>query len=54
LVINGEFDEAQDVVVEPWLRGIPTVQHAYMNNVSHMALLEEPHKYINIVANFLA
>jgi L-proline amide hydrolase len=53
LVVHGEFDEAQPVVVAPWLKGIPNVKEAIIRNGSHTAHLELPVEYIRVVSNFL-
>jgi pimeloyl-ACP methyl ester carboxylesterase len=53
LVMNGEYDEAQDNVVLPWLEGIPRVEGAHIEGVSHLALLEKPDEYIQRISNFL-
>jgi pimeloyl-ACP methyl ester carboxylesterase len=53
LVMNGEFDEAQDNVVLPWLEGIPGAKRAHIEGVAHLALDEKPDEYIQIISDFL-
>jgi pimeloyl-ACP methyl ester carboxylesterase len=53
LLINGEHDEAQDVCVAPFFRGIPKVKWVTISEASHMSHVEQREKYMQIVADFL-
>jgi len=53
LLINGEFDEAQNVCVAPFFRNIPKVKWITISDASHCSNLEQPEKYMQIVADFL-
>lgn len=53
LVVHGEFDEAQPVVVAPWLKGIPNVKEFVVKNGSHTAHLEYLDEYVRVIAEFL-
>lgn len=53
LLINGEYDEATDEVMRPFFTNIEKVKWVVMSNVAHVAYLEQPEKYISIVADFL-
>lgn len=53
LVINGRYDTAQDIVIQPFLRGIQGVKWAKMQKSSHMAHFEEPKRYLSVVGRFL-
>ncbi|KAL7926405.1 Alpha/Beta hydrolase protein [Trichoderma austrokoningii] len=54
LLINGEFDEATDEVLKPCFKSIEKVKWVTMSDVAHVGFLEQPDKYISIVAEFLA
>ena len=53
LLINGEHDEAQDSAVAPYFREIAKCKWVCMQDASHMAHVEHPDKYMQIVADFL-
>ena len=53
LLINGEYDEAQDSCVAPFFREIPKVKWVTMADASHCSNLEHPEKYMKIVSDFL-
>ncbi|UKZ68350.1 uncharacterized protein TrAtP1_009389 [Trichoderma atroviride] len=54
LLINGEYDEATDEVMRPFFTNIEKVKWVVMSDVAHIGYLEQPDKYISIVADFLA
>ncbi|PNP39874.1 hypothetical protein TGAMA5MH_08139 [Trichoderma gamsii] len=54
LLINGEYDEATDEVMRPFFTNIEKVKWVVMNDVGHIGYLEQPDKYVSIVADFLA
>jgi len=54
LVTNGLYDEAQDIVIQPFLDDISNVRwHKFMNS-AHTAHHEERALFVDTVANFLA
>lgn len=53
LLLNGEHDEAQNVCVAPFFKNIPKVKWITMDGASHMSHVEQPEKYMQIVADFL-
>ncbi|KAI9788991.1 MAG: hypothetical protein M1816_006449 [Peltula sp. TS41687] len=55
LVINGQYDEAQDIVIWPFLeeKRSKTSDGSRIQNASHMSHLERPSRYLKIVAQFL-
>lgn len=53
LLINGEHDEAQDVCVVPYFRGIPKVKWVTIADASHMSHVEQRGKYMKLVSDFL-
>ena len=53
LLINGEFDEAQDNCINPWFRGIEKVKWITIPGATHCAHLEKLEKYVGILRRFL-
>ena len=54
LVISGEYDEATPAVVEPLAAAIPDVRWELFNGASHSTHLEQPERFVETVAPFLA
>ncbi|KAJ7039857.1 proline-specific peptidase [Mycena alexandri] len=54
LLINGRFDEAQDVSVRPFFQKIPRVKWVQFAESSHMPLVEENERYLQVIGDFLA
>jgi L-proline amide hydrolase len=54
LVTNGKYDEAQDIVVQPFVKAIPNVKWVKFEDSSHMNFLEEPEKFIETLIEFLS
>ena len=54
LLINGKYDEAQDEVMEPFFKSIPTVKWARFAESSHLPQLEETEEFLKVVSNFLS
>ncbi|TFK40276.1 proline-specific peptidase [Crucibulum laeve] len=54
LLINGAYDEAQDVCMEPFFKSIPKVKWVQFANSSHTPYIEERERYMKIVGDFLA
>ncbi|KAJ7592774.1 proline iminopeptidase [Mycena floridula] len=53
LLLNGRYDEAQDIVVEPLFQAIPNVKWFTFPESSHMAHHEETARFMDIVGKFL-
>jgi L-proline amide hydrolase len=53
LALRGEFDEAQERVVKPWLENIPDVREVVIRGGSHTAHLEYPFAYVKAIQTFL-
>ncbi|KAF2469110.1 proline-specific peptidase [Lindgomyces ingoldianus] len=53
LLINGKYDEMQDITIEPWFRRIPKVKWITLDNSSHLSHYEERDRYMKICGDFL-
>ncbi len=53
LVLNGRYDEAQDIVVKPFVDGNKEVRWHKFENSSHMPHFEEPEQFYRVVRDFL-
>lgn len=53
LLVNGAWDEAADICVYPYFKLIPRVKWVQFAESSHMAHLEEPERFFEIVGDFL-
>ncbi|KAJ3782187.1 proline iminopeptidase [Lentinula aff. detonsa] len=53
LITNGQFDEAQDEVIAPFLKEIANVKWVKFSNSSHMAHFEERERFMQEVSSFL-
>jgi pimeloyl-ACP methyl ester carboxylesterase len=53
LLINGSFDEVQDLSVEPWFNQIPKVRWVTLKESSHMGHLEERERFMDLIGVFL-
>ena len=53
LLINGQFDEAQDSVMVPFFKLIPTVKWVTFAESAHMPHVEETKRYLEVVGGFL-
>ena len=53
LLVNGEFDEAQDSCVRPYFEGIKKVRWRTLAGCSHMSFVEDREGYMELVAGFL-
>ena len=53
LLLNGRYDEAQDVTMMPFYRRIPHVEWTHFEHSSHFAHVEEKARFIEVVAGFL-
>jgi L-proline amide hydrolase len=54
LLVSGAFDEATPESVQPFCDNIPNVRWEIVENASHMPFVEEPDRYLALVAEFLA
>jgi proline-specific peptidase len=52
LITSGRHDECTPALVEP-LRGIPGAEWVPFEDSAHMAYLEEPERYVEVVGGFL-
>lgn len=53
MILNGRFDEATDLAVEPYFRHIGKVKWANFAESSHMPNWEERERFMQVVAGFL-
>ncbi|KAJ6631203.1 hypothetical protein B0H10DRAFT_712324 [Mycena sp. CBHHK59/15] len=53
LLINGRYDDAQDVAVVPFFDKMPKVKWIQFAESSHMPFFEEKERYFEVVGNFL-
>jgi pimeloyl-ACP methyl ester carboxylesterase len=53
LLINGRYDEVQDIAVAPWFKKIPRVKWMVLDQSAHIHHFEERHRCIGAVASFL-
>jgi pimeloyl-ACP methyl ester carboxylesterase len=53
LLINGRYDEVQDVAVLPWFKRIRKIKWLQLENSSHMGQFEERERYMQFVGEFL-
>ncbi|KAG1876598.1 Alpha/Beta hydrolase protein [Suillus subalutaceus] len=53
LLINGRYDEAQDIVVEPFFQRIPKVRWVQFADSAHVPQLEETERFMQVVWAFL-
>ncbi|KAF2635316.1 proline-specific peptidase [Massarina eburnea CBS 473.64] len=53
LLLNGRYDEVQDLAVAPWFRHIRKVKWVVLEQSSHMAHFEERERFMQIVGDFL-
>ncbi len=54
LLVNGRYDEAQDICVAPFFEKIPKVKWIHMAESSHMPYYEEAERYFRLVGQFLS
>jgi L-proline amide hydrolase len=54
LLLSGRHDEATPATVQPFFDGIPDVRWEIFEDSSHMPFYEEPERYREVVAAFLA
>jgi pimeloyl-ACP methyl ester carboxylesterase len=53
LLINGRYDEVQDVAVSPWFKRINKVKWVQLEKSSHMGQFEERERYMQSLSEFL-
>ena len=54
LIISGEYDEATPAVVQPLAAAIPDARWELLAGASHSTHLEQPERFLTLVAEFLA
>ncbi|QSZ36854.1 hypothetical protein DSL72_006737 [Monilinia vaccinii-corymbosi] len=54
LLINGRYDEATDLCMEPWFRTIPKVRWVTLENSSHMGHWEDRDRFMQVCGGFLS
>mgnify|MGYP001369288805 CR=1 FL=1 len=54
LVISGEYDEATPAVVEPLVAALPNARWELFEDASHSTHVEQPERFLGLVAEFLA
>ncbi|KAI9644492.1 hypothetical protein NHQ30_006513 [Ciborinia camelliae] len=54
LLINGRYDEATDLCMEPWFRTIPKVRWVTLENSSHMGHWEDRDRFMEVCGGFLS
>lgn len=53
LLYNGEYDEAQNVCIEPYFWGLKKVKWVIVQDASHMTHMEKREEVMKLVGNFL-
>jgi L-proline amide hydrolase len=53
LITSGRHDECTPALVEPLRNGIPGAEWVLFEDSAHMAYLEEPERYVEVVRGFL-
>lgn len=53
LLINGKYDEMQDLCIQPWFKRIPKVKWITLDSSSHLSHYEERVRYMEICGSFL-
>ena len=53
LILNGKYDEATDLCMEPWSQTIPNVKWEKLENSSHMGHWEERDRFMETCGRFL-
>lgn len=53
LLINGRYDEVQDLAVAPWFHAIKKVKWLHLEKSSHMGHFEERERHMQQVGAFL-
>jgi pimeloyl-ACP methyl ester carboxylesterase len=54
LIINGRYDEATDLCMEPWFRTISKVRWVTLENSSHMGHWEDRDRFMEVCGGFLS
>lgn len=53
LMYNGEFDQSQDFVIQPFFDHVPKIRWVKFNDASHMVHYEQREKCMKLFAHFL-
>ncbi|KAL7622858.1 hypothetical protein AAE478_006537 [Parahypoxylon ruwenzoriense] len=54
LLLNGRYDEATDLCMEPWFKTIPKVKWVTSEIASHMGHFEDRERYMKVLGSFLS
>ncbi|KAI1334277.1 proline iminopeptidase [Xylariaceae sp. FL0016] len=54
LVLNGEYDEIRDSIMEPWFNTIPQVRWVTLKNSYHMTHWEQRERFTEICGKFIS
>lgn len=52
-LINGRYDQVQDMAIMPFFERIPRVRWVTLENSSHLTHLEERERYMELLGTFL-
>lgn len=53
LLVNGRYDEVQDIAIAPWFEKIPQVKWIQLAESSHISHFEERERCMYFLADFL-
>lgn len=53
LLLTGRYDKNNEAIMGPWFKSIPRVKWAVLEKSSHMAPLEEPDRFAELLTTFL-
>lgn len=53
LLINGQYNQAQEIAVLPFFQKIPRVKWVQFAHSSHTPIYEETERYMQVVGDFL-
>lgn len=53
LLLSGRYDFITDGIIKPWFNLIPKVKWVVLEKLSHISLLEEPKRYLELLNGFL-
>ncbi|KAI1269033.1 proline-specific peptidase [Xylariaceae sp. FL1019] len=54
LLLNGRYDEVQDIAMYPWFDAIPKVKWMTIEDASHLGHVENKERFFRICSDFLA
>jgi pimeloyl-ACP methyl ester carboxylesterase len=53
LLLTGRYDYMTERMMKPWSQAVPAVEWVVLDKSSHMAHLEEPGRYLELLKDFL-